>query len=1124
MSSGRGSATADCSRRYASFALVLALALHAFGCGGEANLPPIDIQLSAGGFDVSRIDGVRVELRFASPLPFPPSRETTTVGDLRVTLTLGDADGDGLPEYRMEFPGNPFQAGVFRFPVSAAPGATAPFVVFAWVLDSATGQPLASGCATRDGAGEPFAFGPAGRRIEVVLSPNASGPCEPTTPTEDGGTRHDGGVAIADGGMDAGAADGGVAAADGGPNDAGPPDGGASEDGGGASQDGGMVDADGGPTQDDGGTDAGTLQDGGDSDGGAAADGGAPDGGGVDGGSDGGAFDGGAQDGGVDLPPTFAGGVSATAFSTTQITLSWTNATDDITPPDQIVYLICVSQIPHLRGGCTPFAATLTTTAGSTLWNVGGLAPGTRYYFIVRAQDGAGNTDSNAVELSARTMGSGAAASVAAGLGLHSCSLLADGTVRCWGVNAHLQLGGYVGAQSTTPVAVTGVSGARAVVVGQDHSCALLANGTAECWGRNYLGQLGDGRSAGDGELDELPVQVSGLTNAVALAAGEAHTCALGADGKARCWGYNFNGQLGNLGSGSTTLPVEVSGLSNVTHIATGSEHTCALLSDGTVRCWGQNLSGELGDGTMTSPRYTPVAPAIPGGVVAITAGWAHSCALGADGKAYCWGDNFGGQLGDATTFTRLAPVPVVGTASGPPMANFVSIAAGAEHTCAVKADGTAYCWGYNASSQLGDGTTFASSTPRQVPSLAGTVSIAAGQNHSCALLAGGEVRCWGEGAVGELGQGSTANSVTPVTTSGLEAVVGGTRIAPGDAHTCALLTDGTVECWGDNVHGQLGDGTTAQRAVPAPASGLTGAIALATGAAHSCALVSDRTVRCWGDNVNGQLGVGVVGDRPTPTPVSNLQNVLAIAAGAQHTCALLSDGSLRCWGDNNYEQLGNAVPMDQLTPVAVPSVSSAVGVVAGGRHTCALLVDGTARCWGDGTLGQLGDGSSAQRSSPASVSGLPVGSLRALAAGQSHTCGVRFDGTLSCWGDNASGQIGDSTTMRALLPVSVTGLANQSLIAAGGAHTCSRQGSGELTCWGLNASGQLGNGTTSTSALPVPVDPSLRPANLALGTAHTCALLADGTARCWGQNSFGEIGDGTTSERHTPSPLPFFP
>jgi hypothetical protein len=341
------------------------------------------------------------------------------------------------------------------------------------------------------------------------------------------------------------------------------------------------------------------------------------------------------------------------------------------------------------------------------------------------------------------------------------------------------------------------------------------------------------------------------------------------------------------------------------------------------------------------------------GGAEAVAAGYFHTCAI-VSGGVQCWGDDSEGQVGeDALNIAVTSPVPVVGLTSG-----VSGIAAGGLHTCAI-VNGGVQCWGANYYGQLGNNSTSTVATaPVQVLGLtSGATAVAAGYSHTCAIVSGG-VECWGSNSSGQLGNGSAGGvSLVPVQVSGLS--VGVQAIAAGYAHTCALVNSG-VQCWGSNSNGQLGDGSPSDSSVPVQVSGLTSgvdAIAAGAGSLHSCALASG-SVQCWGSNSNGQLGNGSPTDSSAPVQVSNLTSgVDAIAVGAQHSCALLMNG-VQCWGSNSHGQLGNGSTIGSSVPVPVSGLATGgVALAAGGTHTCAI-VSGAGQCWGQNQFGQLGNGS----------------------------------------------------------------------------------------------------------------------------------------------------------------------
>ncbi|HEX6943760.1 MAG TPA: protein kinase [Gemmatimonadaceae bacterium] len=342
------------------------------------------------------------------------------------------------------------------------------------------------------------------------------------------------------------------------------------------------------------------------------------------------------------------------------------------------------------------------------------------------------------------------------------------------------------------------------------------------------------------------------------VAAGMGHSCTIGGDGRAACWGSNGNGQLGDGSFESRPTPELVAGDLTFTEITSGLTHTCGLTGT-EVFCWGANSMGQLGDAT-TQPRSAPVRINSAVSFRFVAAGRDHTCGISSARRVLCWGSNNDGQLGEGTRTRRSSPV----TVDLPGSVAVAALAVGWHHTCALTADGSAWCWGKNDSGQLGDGTTGLRPLPTKVQFDGQFVSIAAGSAHTCAVTVNGEAWCWGSNKFGQLGFGPATQSSTPHIVSSAQPF---STVATGGFFSCARGRDSSVWCWGANNAGQLGDGTTANRSVPARVGGLSRVTSLSLGGGHACAVSGGETF-CWGQNIDGQISRGDRDPATSPTRV----------------------------------------------------------------------------------------------------------------------------------------------------------------------------------------------------------------------------------------------------------------
>ncbi|MFN2298455.1 MAG: RCC1 domain-containing protein, partial [Anaerolineales bacterium] len=346
------------------------------------------------------------------------------------------------------------------------------------------------------------------------------------------------------------------------------------------------------------------------------------------------------------------------------------------------------------------------------------------------------------------------------------------------------------------------------------------------------------------------------------------------------------------------------------------------------------------------------------GGAKYVSAGIGRTtCAITEAGALKCWGLN-GGKVGDDTTDDRHVPTDVVGLST----LSVQAVSSGTTTVCALTPSGGVKCWGDNEFGGVGDGTTDDRLVPVDVVGLSsGVTQIATGNGFACALVGGG-VKCWGLNSGGQLGDSTcSAQSETPVDVYGLTGGV--TAIAAGDDHACAILSDGSIKCWGQNASGQLGTGDYNPSCEPVDVVGLgTTAASLSLGSGYSCAVTTGGGAKCWGVNGSGQLGNGTYDTGPSPTDVVGLTSgVSAIDAGEGNTCAVTTTGALKCWGDNTYSQLQDGIGGDSNVPVDRLEYPSGVYRMSVGTYAVCIITNGRQlACWGQNTNGEVGNDTTA--------------------------------------------------------------------------------------------------------------------------------------------------------------------
>jgi alpha-tubulin suppressor-like RCC1 family protein len=765
-----------------------------------------------------------------------------------------------------------------------------------------------------------------------------------------------------------------------------------------------------------------------------------------------------------------------------------------------------------------------------------------------------------------------------------TCGIKPDGTAWCWGIDTSGQLGNGATGTQTSPAAGAAVAGNltwKTLSLNSTHACGITTDDRAYCWGSDSTGQLGNDSAISANQVSPVPVLDTGRWKTIA--AGALHTCGIKMDGTAWCWGLGGNGRLGNGAITNTSTPVLVADPGPWLHIVAGSNKTCGIKMDGSLWCWGMDQNGALGNGAAVTADQTIPVPVDGGGSwIAIGAGGgSHTCGMKSDNSVWCWGSDSTGLLGNgpAVTANQHSPYPVTNMPS-PPTFTWGPSGTGATPAADLNigtmplrnsTNNTSFSLSTTLGARMLESSFFGnnlidaldSGTAAQISlsgpnfantfgfdSQSGSFGFARGQGWISGLYNDLEISRTGNVGVGTFGDPTakldiagglrlTNDATCTVAKAGTIRYNAGlqycnsagswvalqkspssgptpwdlTKVGIGadSQHSCGIKSNGTLWCWGYALDGRLGNGSTSPDQ-PSPIQiGVDAWAHIAVGDSHTCAIKADRTLWCWGDDGNGVLGNGApTADQLTPLQIG-VDTWALISTGGSHTCGIKTNGTLWCWGGAFFGKLGNgATSPDQTSPVQIGTDTWKTVFASSFTHTCGIKTDGTLWCWGSDASGQIGNGgTTGDQLSPVQIG---TDKWADVSAGDSHTCAIKDDATLWCWGSAGSGRLGNGTTTPNVTSPAQIGTDRWIKVDASVTHTCGVKTDGTLWCWGNAALGRLGNGTTTPSVLsPQQIGTDIW-ADIITGGAHSCGIKTDGSAWCWGYVNRGQLGNGTTT------------
>lgn len=549
-----------------------------------------------------------------------------------------------------------------------------------------------------------------------------------------------------------------------------------------------------------------------------------------------------------------------------------------------------------------------------------------------------------------------------------------------------------------------------------------------------------------------------------------------------------------------------------IKNLSVGGTHACAQRDNDQLYCWGLSSFGQLGigDDFMNDEHCPPTEVINAAGIKSFSAGYLHTCAVNNEGHLFCWGANSSGRLGLGGDVLNRGIPTRVGADN-----NWSSVAAGYDSTCAIK-NRSLFCWGTNDEQQLGMGNDAQPiySVPTALPQdfLNGWISITLGKKYACGImkhdggLEEGPLFCWGTNKNGELGLGdeNVRNLPTQVGFN-LDWV----KVSAGDGHTCGIRRNGSLFCWGTNASGQLGKGDRQSVNTPIQVGQDNDWYRVTTGTGITCAIKKDGRLYCWGTNFHGGVGLprGNVLLYESPQLISDDNDWIDVKTSTETTCAIKGNGKVLCWGSDFLGQIGSGLQPYSFEPKQTMKGYDWEFVGESfGHHSCGVKKDKFLYCWGNNLKGQLGSNDIIDKIAPTTV-GLEK-DWSAVAAGSEHSCGLKHDGSLFCWGNGVYGQLGIRGVVSSRVPRIIANYTWQ-MMTLGSNHTCGITTNGEGYCWGKNDNGQLGSRDNSNKIEPTRIA-QIQPrwSNIAAGANHTCGISL-GTMFCWGWNGRGQLGVG---------------